>query len=215
MVQAPGCTQIPCRNGTHSYQLVALDEHLETVFNAGTEDISYEPGTISPLDPFYGFTICNDLLIRVSEHPTGIHLQGYNQRRTRVLTETVPCTPLPMTERDRQEVGDWTASKSWNKRITQEYRKRMSFPRHLPMARRLDVDGDRMFILTYEERDRAMHFLVCHPGHGEVQRMRLPFPPPGLPGHIPFRIRDGKVYILQEDEGNGDWFLLSLPLPLK
>ena len=202
-------------HGAHSYQLVALDENLETVFNAGTNDISYEPGTISTLGPFYGFTICNDLLILVSEQPQGVHLEGYDHHGNRVVTETVPCNPVPMTERDRKEVGDWTASKSWYKRIPPEYRKKLAFPRHLPMARRLDADGGRLFILTFEERDTAMHFLVCHPGRGEVQQMRLPFPPPGLLGHIPFRIRDGKVYILQEEEGSGDWFLQTLPLPLK
>ena len=115
--------------------------------------------------------------------------------------------PLPMKKKFKDKVLHFYRTDPGYKNFWDYFKRYLYFPKYFPGLKSFEIDGDRVYIQTHNEKNNQFEWIIFDLTGKEIKKVFLPTgngSPIALP---PFTFSEGKYYYLQENEENETWEL--------
>jgi len=94
----------------------------------------------------------------------------------------------------------------------ENFKRLIQFPEYFPAVLQMRVSDDKLYVLTYKEKEGKSEFVVFDTWGKFIKQVWLPFAK-GDPVHAnPFVVSGGKVYQLVENEETEGWDIRIMPI---
>jgi len=175
---------------------------IEDDFQPGKSMRAYpEPRTFDVFDDRLYVSFDDNFIIRV-----------FDARGRALFTIGVGYERLKLEPKHREAADRYFRTDPYYKRYYDRIRKMLTFPSHLPAIRTFTFSEDRLYVETRRKRGNKTEFYVFTPRGKFLDVRHLPLvegedPPYGVSRL--YRIRNGRLYQLVEDEAQEVWRLHS------
>lgn len=152
------------------------------------------------------FTIHGDKIYVSFENDFKITV--FNSQGEKVFTIEKEYQRLKVTEEHRQAAHLYYKTDSYYKKYYERIKPLLEFPTHLPAVKTFAFSEDKLYVQTYNKKDKKTEFYVFTPMGKFVKRVFLP-----IIGEEEFtyqlqtiyEFKNGKLYQLVENEDTEEW----------
>ncbi len=152
------------------------------------------------------FTVYGDKIYVAFENDFKISV--FNSRGEKVFTIEKEYRRLEVTEEHRQAAHLYYKTDPYYKRYYERIKPLLEFPTHLPAVKTFTFSEDKLYVHTYNKKDKKTEFYVFTPTGEFLERVFLP-----IVGEQEFtyqlqtnyEFKNGKLYQLVENEETEEW----------
>lgn len=152
------------------------------------------------------FTVYGDKIYVSFENDFKISV--FNSRGEKVFTIKKEYQRLDVTEEHRQAAHLYYKTDPYYKKYYERIKRLLEFPTHLPAIKTFTFSEDKLYVHTYNKKDKKTEFYVFTPMGEFLERLFLP-----IIGEEEFtyqvqtkyEFKNGKLYQLVENEETEEW----------
>lgn len=192
---------------TPQYTICLIDKNLNLIKNLKTVNYNYKPGVFEPIQEYFDFRTYKDR-VYILYGNNEILISVYNKNGEKTSTISVKHKPVQLTDKHKKLAQDFLKRKSWFKMIPSEYKKKIIYPKFLPVCKNFLICDDKIFIHTFKQSGEKTEFLIVSIPNNAIQKAFLPVNDINLLEFTPYTIHKNIYYYLKENI-NEEWELHS------
>jgi len=138
----------------------------------------------------------------------GFVIDVFDQRGTKLYRIKKEFKPLKIPAEFKKKTEEWFKTNSFYKQFWEYMKTRLSYKNQYPAIRGMDVQDDRIYVLTYKMKAEKSEFIIMDLKGNEQKRVYLPCPENiGMDYYPKYAIHNGNFYTLIENEDDEVWEL--------
>ncbi len=163
--------------------------------------------------PSYKFTyrVYKDNLF-LSTGRKGLEIEVFDSSGNKIRDIIVKNPVLKINEDFKKRVVDFYKNDPIYKNYWNYMKKNMFFPEYFPGLKDMKIDGDKIYIQTYNLSGERFEWLITDLKGKVLKKIHLPQNIESAIAYSPITISNGKYYYLKEDIDEETWELISVDL---
>ena len=123
------------------------------------------------------------------------------------------CERIPFTKEHKQRFINYFKNHPETRDYYHQIKPRMKFPDYFPPIRMYHVTDNKIYVMTYKEKDGKNEFVILDMEGKLLNRMFIPISPFEETTVIIFyTIKNGKLYLLKDNEETEEWEVRSFEI---
>ncbi len=131
----------------------------------------------------------------------------YDSTGKKIHSFPCPMEPIPFTGEHEKKFREYLRTTTQTAEFYRRDGHRLDFPDNFPLIRMFHASGDRVYLMTYKEKEGKNEFLVMDMKGKLVKRVFVPIATyeKGLLPVLQYTVANGKIYHLVDNEETEEW----------
>lgn len=154
--------------------------------------------------PFF-YTVKDRVYLDGIDNNAGV-IYVFDKTGKKIDAVRCPFEPIPFTQEHIKKSINRFKRNPDTRRYYEQVKHRLVFPDYFPPIRMFHVDDNKIYLMTYKEKDGKNEFIVLDMKGKELNRLFIPVAPfDEATVLITYTICNGKLYHLKDNEETEEW----------